>query len=185
MDALEAIYTRISAGKMRPDPVPRELIEKLLSAAVQAPNHHKVRPWRFIVITGDGRKQLGSLMAEILGRKFPEIKMEGLDKERAKPLRSPLLIAVGVDKPNEPKISQIENICAAAAACQNILLAAHSFGLGGHWRTGDAATDPQVKKFLGLSEDQYLIAFLYLGYIEAPTELYKRVGFKDRTKWIE
>ena len=52
MDAFEAIHSRRSQGKVKPDPVPRELIEKLLDAAVQAPNHYKVRPWRFVVLTG-------------------------------------------------------------------------------------------------------------------------------------
>ena len=185
MDIMEAIYSRMSAGKMRPEPVPPELIIKLLDAAVQAPNHYKVRPWRFVVITGNGRNRLGSLMADLLWQKFPDIKSEALDKERAKPLRSPVIIAVGVDKPTEPKVSELENICATAAACQNMLLAAHALGLGVHWRTGEAARDPQVKKFLGLSEDQYLIAFIYIGYSEMELEPHPRVGFEDRTTWME
>ena len=185
MDIIEAIYSRMSAGKMRPDPVPPELIKKLLDAAVQAPNHYKVRPWRFVVITGSGRNRLGSLMADILLQKFPDMKSEALDKERAKPLRSPVIIAVGVEKPTEPKVLEIENICAAAAACQNILLAAHALGLGVHWRTGDAARDPQVKKFLGFLEGQYLIAFLYIGYSEVVMEPQPRLGYEDRTIWME
>lgn len=184
MDVLDAIHDRLSAGAMRPDPVARELIEQLLDAAVQAPNHYKVRPWRFVVLSGDGRKRLGNLMADILHQKFPQLTPEALDKERAKPLRSPLIIAVGVDKPIEAKVDEIENICAAAAACQNILLAAQVLGLGAHWRTGEAARDPQVKKFLGFSEDQYLIAFLYIGYTEAAPEPNRRMGFEDRTTWI-
>ena len=185
MDIMEAIHSRMTAGKMRPDPVPPELIMKLLDAAVQAPNHYKVHPWRFVVITGKGRNRLGSLMADTLRQKFPDIKSEALDKERAKPLRSPVIIAVGVDKPTEPKVLEIENICAAAAACQNMLLAAHALGLGVHWRTGDAARDPQVKKFLGFLEDQYLIAFLYIGYSEVEMEPHPRLGFEDRTTWME
>jgi len=185
MDIMEAIHSRMSAGKMRPDPVPQELIKKLLDAAVQAPSHYKVRPWRFVVLTGDGRKRLGNLMADILQQKFPDMKAEALDKERGKPLRSPIIIVVGVDKPTEPKVLEIENICAAAAACQNILLAAHALGLGAHWRTGDAARDPQVKKLLGFSEDQCLIAFLYIGYPEVKVEPYQRFGFEDRTLWME
>ena len=184
MDVLEAIHNRLSAGKMRPDPVSRELIEKLLDAAVHAPNHYKVRPWRFVVLMGDGRKKLGNLMADILHQKFPDMKADALDKERAKPLRAPVIIVVGVDKPTESKVLEIENICAAAAACQNILLASQALGLGAHWRTGDAARDPQVKEFLGFSEDQYLVAFLYIGYIAVPAEPYQRAGFDDRTTWI-
>jgi nitroreductase len=170
---------------MRTDPVARELIEQLLDAAVQAPNHHKVRPWRFVVLSGDGRKRLGNLMAELLHQKFPQIKPDALDKERAKPLRSPLIIAVGVDKPTDPKVDEIENICAAAAACQNILLAAQALGLGAHWRTGDAARARQVKKFLGLQEDQTLIAFLYIGYSIVQPEPSQRMGFEDRTTWFD
>jgi nitroreductase len=69
MDVLTAIHTRHSTGKVKPDPVPRAVIEKLLLAAVQAPNHHKVRPWRFVVLSGgrasapgggDGRLAAGS-----------------------------------------------------------------------------------------------------------------------------
>jgi nitroreductase len=52
VELFEAIYQRQSIGKVKADPVPRELIEQLLSAAVQAPNHHKVRPWRFVVLQG-------------------------------------------------------------------------------------------------------------------------------------
>ena len=185
MEVIEAIYKRQSAGKMGSKPVPRESIEKLLDAAVQAPNHYKVRPWHFVVLTGQGRERLGDLMADILYQRFPDVKPEALDKERTKPLRSPVLIAVGVDKPVDPRVLEIENICAAAAACQNILLTAEALGLDSHWRTGDAARDPQVKKFLGFSEDQYLIAFLYIGYAEARVEPYPRSGFEERTVWIE
>jgi nitroreductase len=185
MEVIEAIHKRRSVGKMGSKPVPRELIEKLLDAAVQAPNHYKVRPWRFAVLVGQGRESLGDLMADIFHRKFPDVGSNPMEKERAKPLRSPVIIAVGVDKPADPRVLEIENICAAAAACQNILLTAQALGLGGHWRTGDAARDPRVKKFLGFSEDQYMIGFLYIGYPEAVVEPYPRGGFEDRTIWIE
>lgn len=185
MDVHEVIRTRHSVGKVRSDPIPRQVIEKLLLAGAQAPNHYKVRPWRFVVLTGNGLKRLGDVMADVFHRKFPDVNPEALDKERAKPLRAPLIIAVGVDKPAESKVLEIENICAAAAACENILLEAHALGLGGHWRTGDAAREPAVKEFLGFEGDQHLIAFLYLGYRDGEPEMAERPGFEDRTVWIE
>ncbi len=185
MDVIEAIYDRQSAGKMGTQPVQRELIEELLDSAVQAPNHYKVRPWRFVVLTGKGRERLGDLMAEIFYQKYPDVKPEAVEKERAKPLRSPVIIAVGVEIPADPRVIEIENVCAAAAACQNILLTAHALGLGVHWRTGEAARDPQIKRFLGFTEDQLLIAFLYIGYTEVPIEHIVRPGFEERTTWIE
>jgi nitroreductase len=100
-------------------------------------------------------------------------------------LRSPVLIAVGVDKPTESKVLEIENICATAAACENILLAAHALGLAAQWRTGDAARDPMVKKFLGFAEDQHIISFLYIGFPDVVPDAAPRLGFEDRTVWME
>jgi nitroreductase len=185
MDALEAIHTRHSISKVRSDPIPRELVEKLLSAAVQAPNHHRVRPWRFIVLAGEARIKLGELMAQSLKTRQPNIAEEALEVEKMRPLRAPLLIAVGVDKPSEPKVIEIENVCAAAAAAENLLLAAHALGLAGMWRTGVAGRDPEVKKFLGLEPDQHLISFLYIGYPPAEFTYPERPGFEDRVVWMQ
>ena len=185
MELFQAIFGRQSISKVKPDPVPRALIERVLAAAVQAPNHHRVRPWRFFVLTGAARSRLGEVMAQSLRRAQPDIAEQVLDVERARPLRAPLLIAVAVDQPSEPKISEIENICAAAAAAQNLLLAVHALGLAGMWRTGSAATDPQVKAFLGLAPEQHLIGFVYIGYPEVEWAPKERPSFEDRTVWLE
>lgn len=185
MDVFEAIHTRHSQGKVKQDPVPRALIEKLLSAAVQAPNHYKVRPWRFVVLTGDARGKLGDIFAASQADRKPDRSPEVLDKTRALPLRAPVLIAVGVDKPNEEKVLEIENVAAVAAACQNLLLAAHAEGLAVKWRTGEWARDAKVKKHLGFSADQQLIAFLYIGFPEFIAEYEPRPSFEDRTVWRE
>lgn len=185
MDVLEAIYTRYSQGKVKSDPVPRELVERLLDAAVQAPNHYKVRPWRFVVLTGEGRNKLGEVMAASQQARNPDYPPEAFDKCRSIPLRAPVLIAVGVEKPSEPKVLEIENVCAAAAACQNLLLAAHALGLGVKWRTGEWARDPLVKAFLGFEADQHIIAFLYVGYPEFEGVPHERPSFEDRVVWME
>ena len=186
MDAIETIIARRTIPVVRPDPIPRNVVERLLTAAAQAPNHHKVRPWRFIVLQGAARERLGAVMADALHTSNPEMPQAGLDKERAKPLRAPLLIAVGVDLPQEPRVEEVENICAAAAAVENMLLAAESLGLGAIWRSGSAISCPAVKTFLGLQVDQPLIGILYLGY-PAPgfPIIVERPSFEDRTVWME
>ncbi len=184
MDTLEAILTRHSVSNVRPDPVPRQMIEKLLHAAVQAPNHYKVRPWRFAVLTGKGRERLGEVMAQSLKKQNPSLPDSASEIERAKPLRAPVLIAVGAEKPNDPRVLEIENICAVAAAVENLLLAAHAEGLGAKWRTGPAARDPEVKKYLGLESDQHLIGFIYLGYPEVSPPPAERPSYEDRTVWM-
>lgn len=184
MDALEAIHSRQSIGKVRPDPIAHDLIEQILSAGAQAPNHYKVRPWRFVVLTGRSRERLGAAMAESLRRRDPAATGEALFAERNKALRAPALIAVGVDKP-AGKAIEIENVCAAAAAVQNMLLAAHALGLGAKWRTGPAAYHPVVKAFLGFEPDQHLIGFIYIGYPESMPAAPARPSHADRTVWLE
>jgi nitroreductase len=95
------------------------------------------------------------------------------------------LIAVGVDMPDDPRVLEIENVCATAAAVENLLLAAHALGLGAKWRTGTAARDPQVKQFLGFAPDQSILSFIYLGYPELIPPAEERPSFADRTVWME
>lgn len=185
MDVIQAIQSRHSVSKVKPDALSREMIEGLLHAAVQAPNHHKVRPWRFVVLTGAGRERLGEAMAASQRDRQPDLPPEAFDKTRALPLRAPVVIAVGVDKPAESRIIEIENVAAASAACQNILLAAHAQGLGAIWRTGEWARDPKVKEFLGFEADQHIVGFLYVGWPDFTAEFAERPGFEDRTVWME
>jgi nitroreductase len=139
----------------------------------------------------DGRcaGEIGRCDGASLLDKFPDLPPDllstALKKERSKPLRSPVLIAVGVDKPTESKVIEIENVCAAAAACQNLLLAAHALGLAAKWRTGDPARDPKIKQFLGFEPDQHLIAFLYIGYPEFEPAPAERPSFEGKTTWME
>jgi nitroreductase len=185
MDLQIALRTRISVSKVKADELPRETILKLLEAGNQAPNHHRVRPWRFFVLTGDARTRLGDVMAASQLDREPAATPEQLDKTRALPLRAPVVIAVGVDAPTEERIIEIENVCAAAAACQNILLAAHDLGLGAIWRTGVWARDAQVKEFFGLSPAQHLIAFIYVGIPAGETKFTERPAVTDRVVWME
>ena len=185
MDVFEAIHNRHSQKKVKPDPVPRQMIEKLLDAAVQAPNHYKVRPWRFVVLTGNARERLGEAMSASLRERQPDFPQEAFDKAQTTPLQAPVVIVVGVEKPGEPKVLEIENICAAAAATENLLLAAYAMGLGAKWRTGEWARDAKVKEFLGFEPDQHIVGFVYIGYPEFIVEQPPRPSFEDRTVWLE
>jgi nitroreductase len=184
MDVFEAIYQRHSVKHVKPDPISRELVEKLLDAAVQAPNHYKVRPWRFVVLTGEARKKLGEVMSASLRERHPEFPQEAFDKAHDTPLQAPVVIAVGVDRPSDPRVLEIENIAAVAAAVENLLLAAYAMGLGAKWRTGEWARDGKVKEFLGFEPDQHILSFVYVGYSEFVTQPPARQSFEDRTVWL-
>lgn len=66
MDVIEAIHTRRSIGKVKQDKIPVETIEQILEAGVWAPNHRHTEPWKFFVLRGKGREQLGQALADIM-----------------------------------------------------------------------------------------------------------------------
>src|SRR5579884_2758351 len=188
MTVFETIKRRRSIGKMTDERPAREQIERLLEAATHAPNHHKVQPWRFIVLAGEAREALGKVMANSLAEKMEETTSEKaqalLNKERNKLLRSPVVIAVVAERPGLPKVKEVENIAAVAAAVQNMLLTAEEMGLACMWRTGDAAYDPGVKKWLGLSAEEHIVAFVYVGYPAIPRLKRYPIPIEAKTRWL-
>jgi nitroreductase len=187
MHVFDLIKRRRSIGKMTSERPTREQIELLLEAATHAPNHHNAQPWKFIVLAGNAREELGTVMAMSLADRLEETSSEkaqaSLNKERNKPLRSPVVIVVVAEPPKQPKVMEIENIEAAAAAVQNMLLTAEEMGLACMWRTGDAAYDPHVKQWLGLESGEQIVAFLYVGYPAIPRLARIPITFKEKSTW--
>lgn len=188
MSVLEIIKRRRSIGKMTEQRPSREQIERMLEAATHAPNHHKVEPWRFFVLAGKAREELGALMAESLVARLEETTSEKaralLTKERYKLLRSPVVIVVASKYPDNSKVIDIENVEATAAAVQNMLLTAEEMGLACMWRTGDAAYDSLVKQWLGLSPQDHIVSFLYVGYPAIPRLERTPAPVEAKTVWL-
>lgn len=184
---LHTIRTRRSIGKVSRECPSRALIEQVLEAATFAPNHRVTEPWRFFVLTGEARVDLGEAMVrarEAAMRRSPDTKLVNLEALRAKPLRAPVVIAVGVEPASGPKIVEVEEYWAVAAAVQNMLLAAHALGLAAMWRTGDACFAPEIKEFFGLSETGALLGFVYLGYPDVTMPERQRTPAAQFTSWL-
>lgn len=188
MEVIEAITNRRSINKINQDEPPRELIEKILQAGNWAPTHHGTEPWRFYVITGESRRKLGEVMANLrradLGDPNSQESKIILESEAKKPLRAPVIIAVGVLPSDNPKVIEIEEFESAGAAVQNMLLAAFSLGLGTKLRTGGAAYSDKVREFLGMHPRERIIGFIYLGYSDAVSPTSSRGPVTEKTKWL-
>ena len=186
-NVFETIKTRRSIGKMTAERPSRRQIERLLEAATHAPNHHNAQPWKFIVLAGRAREQLGALMAASLADRLEETSSEKaqamLNKERNKLVRAPVVIVVAAEIPRQPNVLEIENIEAAAAATQNMLLVGEEMGLACMWRTGDAAYDPRIKQWLGLTPEEHIVSFLYAGFPAIPRLERKPIPFEEKTTW--
>lgn len=187
MDALALLHDRTSAAADTLDePAPAGAdLEAILRAGVAAPDHGALRPWRFVLVRGAARARLGEVFAEATRARAPEADAAEVERQRAKPLRAPLVIAVAarVDV-DHPKIPAIEQILSAGAAAQQMQLAANALGYGSVWLTGPNAHDAHVAEALGLDVDDRVVAFLYMGTPRTPLRARQRpdpAGFV--TEW--
>jgi nitroreductase len=163
MQAIDALLQRRSA-KALSAPAPDEAaLDLILSSAAAAPDHGRLRPWRFVVIQGNALGRFGDLLADYLRRTRPGSDEETLQRERQKAFRAPMIVVVAAICTPGGKIPVIEQILAAGAAAENVMLAACALGFNSMWKTGGPAYDDGVKSALGLQEKDAIVGFMYLG----------------------
>jgi len=163
MKAIDALLHRRSARALK-DPAPDSAaLELILESAARAPDHGRLRPWSFIVIRGAGRARFGELLAGHMQRTHAAVTESSLEREREKAFRAPVIIVVAAICNTFVKVPTVEQILAAGAAAQNIMLASFALGFNAMWRTGTAAYDEALKSALGLEPKDTVVGFIYLG----------------------
>lgn len=162
-DLIQAVQQRISIPRLiAPAPGPEHL-QTLLSCAVRAPDHGRMRPWRFVVMQGEALVKLGLAFEQAGLAGDPAADDSKRARWRDMPLRAPMVIAaIAQVKPN-PKVPDWEQLVAVGCAVQNIQLAAWGLGYGTMWRTGDMTVAPAVKQHLDMAGNDRVVAFLYIG----------------------
>ena len=163
MDALELLVGRESALKLASPGPSQEALDVMFLSALRAPDHGRLRPWRFVVVPEERRERFGELMADCLRRAQPDAPADMLQRERDKAMRAPVIVVVAATVQRGHKIPEVEQLVSAAAAAENIMLAANAQGFGAMWKTGAPAYDSQVKQTLGLAPDDDIVGFIYLG----------------------
>lgn len=159
-DALDLLISRQSRWPLgAPAPSQAEL-DRVFDAALRAPDHGQLQPWRFVVIRGDARQALGEVFVQAARARDPGGEVE---RFRAKATAAPLLIAMAAHLRAEHKVPELEQLLAVGAAAMNMLNALHILGYGGFWSTGLNARDEGVKRALGFDDSDRLIGFLYVG----------------------
>nr|WP_067285835.1 nitroreductase family protein [Marinobacterium profundum] len=163
MDALDALINRVSIPLLEAPGPTAEQLEQMFRAALRAPDHGGIQPWRFLVIEGEGLDRLGELFLAGARAKDPQLAPERGDKLFKAPSRAPMVVVVIAAMREHPKVPQIEQLISAGCAANNIVTAAHALGVGAMWRTGSPAYDPLVLQGLGLAEHESLVGYVYLG----------------------
>jgi nitroreductase len=148
MDLEQAIRTRRTHKAYLPEPVDRATLEELLELARWAPNHHLTNPWRFRVIGPQALERL---------------KHAGGPEAAAKLDRAPTLVVCSCRVSGEDPVADEEDLHAAAVAAYIALLAAHSRGLAGYWRTPELLRAEAGRAAVGLPDDERFVGLLHLG----------------------
>jgi len=158
-------------------------VERMLDAAMSAPDHGAVHPWRFHIIEGEARNRLGDLFAEVLLDRDPFAPTAAIEKAKARPLRAPLIITVcaKVDPSRAPKIPVVEQVVTAAAAMEHLVIAAQAMGYGAIILTGPNARAGKVRAAFGLDREDELLGFVYIGCADERAPAKERPNAADYT----
>lgn len=161
------INSRRSMGNLDLPAPTHAQIETAIECAATAPDHKKLRPWRFIVTQGDARHELGNaLVAAAQAKAVKEgetLSEKDIAKTLAMPLRAPIIITVVTKIQAHKKVPPFEQMLSAGAAVQNLILALKAQGFSTVWRTGLLCNEPAVKSYFDVGPDDYVTAFVYTG----------------------
>lgn len=163
MAVLNHLLSR-SSTDMLAEPAPQgAVLEDILATAMRAPDHGRLRPWRYVLVRGAARLRLAELIVAGMKARDPDVPAAKIEKRRTRFSTMPLTIALGMHVRPDDKIPVIEQEMAVAAAAMNILNALHATGFGGVWVTGDMTYDPAVAAALGFTAPHRLAGFLFVG----------------------
>lgn len=164
----ETIYLllnrRSTTAKLMQEPGPdAEQLGIILQAGARVPDHGKLAPWRFLLVTEDHRHSLGERFAEIAKKNVPDLSNADLVLERGRFLRAPIVIVVISKILQHHKIPVWEQQLSAGAVCQNMLIAANALGFASQWLTEWYSYDDDAKAVLGLTAEEQVAGFVYIG----------------------
>ena len=183
--ALEALLTRRSVSQLCEPAPDGDDLARIIEAGLQAPDHGRLRPWRFVTIRGEARTAFAEMLIMALKRRDPAATeaMEG--RIRTRILGVPLIIAVGAHIKTEGPIPEIEQLLSAGAAAANMLNAIHALGYGGMWVTGAQTYDRSVNEALGFALPDRLVGLLYVGTLKTAPQVWPRPVLTDHVReWV-
>ncbi len=189
MEVMEAVARRRSIRRFKGDPVARELIGKVLAAAVLAPSAKNLQPWRFVVLEGTAREKLARLMVEGAESLEGRGEQTGSCRSSARIVaQAPATVVVfntayqhdGLIFDhvtyNAPDIQSIGGMV------QTMLLAAEDLGLGTLWICDVLYAYPSIREWLGGRDE--LVTAVSLGYADEAPAARSRKPWQQVTSWV-
>ncbi len=159
---LDSILSRRSATALgAPGPTPEQLA-KILAAAGTVPDHGQLRPFRFVVVSGEGRAAFGAALADAALERRPELTPTALEGVRSKAFRSPTSIVL-IASPKPGKIEAWEQVATAACTGYAMVLAAYALGVGAVWKSVPFTRGKGLTDLLELGATEEMLGWIHLG----------------------
>ena len=188
MDVMSAIEQRHSCRVFDGEPVPREVIDRLLHAGSLAPSPANTQPWRFHVATGRTREALGEAMAmttvhlqEYMDM-FTSEQMESFERFYSDLGRAPVILAITIPQVHDD-VERINNYVSAGCALENVLLAAVEFGISCCSITAPVWVRDRLSEILSIDQDWEIVSLVLAGYaaekLSSPEHLQNIAVFHD------
>jgi nitroreductase len=188
MDAYDAITRRVSTRAFQPRQVPREVLVRILDAAVRAPNHKLTEPWRFAVLSGASRDRYAGIRRVHRAQRFPDPAApeaaRAIEKTWREAAETPAFIVVSCATSDDP-VRREEDLAAAWMAVENLLIAATAEGLGTYVRTGGILSDPDLRALVAVPDDARPIAVVSVGYPATEEPPRRRTSALEQTVWLD
>lgn len=150
----------LQLGEPAPDPA---TVLRMLQSAVRVPDHGKMVPFRFLRLQGEARHALGEFLARRSRQRDPNAAEAAVEKDRQRFSHAPLIITVIARLQDNPKVPAQEQLLTAGCVCFALLQAAQGCGFGAQWLTAWMASDPEVARHLGLTDNEQIVGFIHIG----------------------
>lgn len=167
MSILQTIHDRRSIGKLHAPMPSDEELTLAIKTAMTAPDHKQLKPWQFVVLTGDALDEFGQKLLQA-GEQLAKDKGETLDdtartKFANMPKRAPMIITVSTDIKEHEKVPPFEQLLSTGAMIQTLLIALKSMGYDSVWRTGELTNHNVIKTYFKVAQKDTICGFVYVG----------------------
>lgn len=211
MEVLNCIETRQSIRAFKPDPIPEDVLKKILHAASFSPSYTNTQPWEVAVVSGKRKNALAEILLKLAREKAPgnsdiprPAGWPAVIDARSREHGARRLAALGIARDDEEGREKLRlgnfafygaptavflfmdgslagwSIFDMGLFAQNLILAAHSFGVGTCLQASVTSYAGEIKKFLGVEESKKLVIGISMGYGDekAPLNSYRSVKRK-------
>lgn len=188
MDAFDAIAARTSVRRFTAAEPARDVVERLIEAAVRAPNHKLTEPWRFVVVRGATKRRFAEIRRAHRAQKFadpaaPDAAAK-IEKTYREHLETPLFVFV-MQRLADDMVRREEDYAAVMMAVQNLMVAATAAGLGTFLKTGGIMDKPEIRDLSGARDGERIVGIISLGAPDGPAERTPRTPATERTTWLD